>query len=400
MERIPRPLRKLFLLVKEAFSEWKDDNASRLAAALSYHTAFSLAPLLVVILAIAGVFWGAEAVHSQFLGEIRNLIGEDGAQFVADLLSSASQGDKDVVAMIIGTSLLLLGATGVFGNLHEALNAIWDVPKEQVATGVGALARGRMLSFGMLLTVGFLLLVSLVISTGVSAMDEFVRGLLPSFQFVTEAINFVVSFGLTTVLFALIYKFLPDAEIEWPDVWIGAAITAVLFSVGKFVIGLYLGNSGLTSTYGAAASFAIILVWIYYSAQIFFFGAELTQVYANRYGSRIGFAAAPAAEAEQADSDPLEAADATSQAGATVNNGWVMPAASDRLEESARPGVQEELLIAHYDDPSPVQPAPEDSTVVRKWIGVGGVLMAAGFIVSRWLSHRGKQTSQDQATQS
>ena len=158
MARILTPLRKLFLLVKEVFAEWKDDNASRLAAALSYHTAFSLAPLLVVILAIAGVFWGAETVHSQMMGEISNLIGPEGAQFIADLLASASQGDKDVVAMIIGAVLLLVGATGVFGNLREALNVIWDVPKDRVATGVSALARGRMLSFGMLLTVGFLLL--------------------------------------------------------------------------------------------------------------------------------------------------------------------------------------------------------------------------------------------------
>lgn len=185
LAKLPAPLRKIILLLKEALAEWREDNASRLAAALSYHTAFSLAPLLVIVLAIAGLFWGAEAVHSQFLAEMRSLIGQDGANFVADMLASASQGDRDIVAMVIGTVTLLLGATGAFIHLHEALNAIWDVPKEKVDSGLSALARGRMISFGMLLTVGFLLLVSLVVSAAVAAMDEFLQGVLPSFQFLT-----------------------------------------------------------------------------------------------------------------------------------------------------------------------------------------------------------------------
>ncbi len=289
LAKLSKPLYQMVILIKQTVREWQNDDVSRLAAALAYHTAFSMTPLLVIVFAIAGAFWGTEAVQGYFLSETEHLIGEEGAELIKGMVANASRGNNDTIAMIIGTATLLLGATGVFTHLRTALNTIWGVPKTSVPTGIGALACSKILSFGLLLTVGFLLLVSLIISAGIAAMDQFVRGLFPSIQLLLSVVNFVVSTGLITVLFALLYKWLPDAKVEWPDVWIGAALTAILFSIGKFVIGLYLGNSGIASTYGAAASFAIILVWIYYSAQIFFFGAELIQVYANRYGSRIGF---------------------------------------------------------------------------------------------------------------
>ena len=404
LAKLPAPLRKIVLLLKEAVAEWREDNASRLAAALSYHTAFSLAPLLVIVLAVAGLFWGAEAVHSQFLAEMRGLIGQDGADFVAEMLASASQGDKDILAMVIGTATLLLGATGAFNHLHEALNAIWDVPEEKVATGLSALARGRMISFGMLLTVGFLLLVSLVVSAAVAAMDEFLLGVLPSFQFLAQVISFVLSYGLITVLFAVIYKWLPDARIGWRDVWVGAVITAVLFSVGKFLIGLYLGNSSLTSTYGAAASFAIILVWIYYSAQIFFFGAELTQVYANRYGSRIAFA--PDASDQQPDRETAKppAANAPAQADdAPFHHKERAGAAALQSNEQVHqlPAFSQARVTSRPDHESPVQLSaagqqspPAETAPLPRWVGLGGLLAVVGLTIGLWLRQPKQQDYQ------
>lgn len=289
LDTLPNPWRHIGLLIRQAAIEWQKDDAARLAAALAYHTAFSLAPLLVIVFAIAGAFWDTEAVHGYFLAETTKLIGPEGAELIRGMVASAGTGNNDIIAMVIGSATLLLGATGAFNHLHGALNIIWDVPKKSIPTGISGLARSRALSFGLLLTVGFLLLVSLIVSAAISAMDQFTRGIFPSIQLLLTIINFVISTGLITVLFALLYKWLPDADVDWPDVWAGAGMTALLFSIGKFAIGLYLGNSSIASTYGAAASFAVILVWIYYSAQIFFFGAELTQVYANRYGSRIGF---------------------------------------------------------------------------------------------------------------
>ena len=298
LARLPKPLRQIAMLVRQTVKEWQDDDASSLAAALAYHTAFTLAPLLIIVFAIAGAFWSTEVVQGYFLTETEMLIGKDGTELIRAMVASAGSGNNDTIAMIIGSATLLFGATSAFTHLRTALNIIWDVPKEHIPTGISALARSRVLSFGLLLTVGFLLLVSLLISAGISAIDEFVHGFFPSAQFLLQGTNVVISFALITVFFALLYKFLPDAQVKWRDVWIGAAITAFLFTIGKTLIGIYLGNSSITSTYGAAASFAIILAWIYYSTQIFFFGAELTQVYANRFGSRIGFATDNKAESQ------------------------------------------------------------------------------------------------------
>jgi membrane protein len=261
-----------------------------LAAALAYYTTFSLAPLLVLIIAIAGLVGGREAVQNQAMAQIQDLIGKDGRDFVEEMILSASQESTGIVATIIGTITLLFGALGVFGELQNALNTIWEVrplPARGFVQGLKRFVFGRLLSFTMVLAIGFLLLVSLVISAGLSALGEYFGEAGRVNEILLQLLNFILSFGVIMLLFALMFKFLPDARIAWRDVWLGAAVTSVLFNLGKFGIGYYLGRSEISNAFGGAGSLAILLIWIYYSAQILFFGAEFTQVYANRYGSRI-----------------------------------------------------------------------------------------------------------------
>ena len=277
-------------LIKLTYQGWKEDKASRLSAALAYYTIFSLAPLLVIVIAITGLFWEAGAVQSQVLNQIEGLVGAEGRTFVANLLESASNPAKGVAATIIGIITLLFGALGVFNELHNALNTIWEVKEEETKSFLESIKKvifSRLLSFTMILAIGFVLLVSLVVSAGLSAAQETVGNPIPVSEILLQSVNLIISIGVITVLFALIFKFLPDAEIAWRDVWLGAFVTAGLFSLGKFLIGLYLGNSAVASSFGAAGSLVLLLLWIYYSAQILFFGAEFTQVYANNYGSKI-----------------------------------------------------------------------------------------------------------------
>jgi membrane protein len=278
-----------FGLLKETFQEWKDDEALELGAALAYYTLFSLAPLLLIIIAIAGLVWGREAVQGQIVQQIQGLVGRQGAEAVQTMVANAGrQGEKTgLLATVIAVATILFGATGVFAQLQSALNHIWDVEPKPGA-GVRGLLKTRVLSFGMVLAVGFLLLVSLVVSTALAAVGTYMGSLLPGgAEVLVRILNFAVSFAVITLLFAVIYRYLPDVKIAWRDVWIGAAVTSLLFTLGKSLIGLYLGNSSVASSFGAAGSVIALLVWIYYSAQILFFGAEFTQVYATRYGSRI-----------------------------------------------------------------------------------------------------------------
>src|SRR5215213_8149908 len=277
-------------ILKLSYLDWKEDKASRLSAALAYYTIFSLAPLLIIVIAVTGLFWQHQAVQEQVMGQIQGLVGAQGAQFVSNLLTSASNPARGITATIIGIITLVFGALGVFNELHNSLNTIWNVKEEETKgffQSVKKIILDRLLSFTMVLGIGFLLLVSLVISAGLSAAQTTIGNAIPLSEVVLQIINLVISIGVITVLFALIYKFLPDAEIAWRDVWLGALVTAVFFSLGKFLIGLYLGNSAVASSFGAAGSLVLLLVWIYYSAQILFFGAEFTQVYANNYGSKI-----------------------------------------------------------------------------------------------------------------
>jgi membrane protein len=276
-----------FRLLKNTVTEWSADNVPLLAAALAYYTVFSLAPLLVIAIAIAGAIFGEEAARGEIITQIQGLVGTQGAEAIQTMLQNANKPESGgAIATTISIIILLFGASGVFGQLQTALNTIWEV-KPKPGQGVGSFLQARFLSFAMVLVMGFLLLVSLVLSAILAGVSGFFGNLLPGFFIVAKLLNFVISFGIVTLLFASIYKFLPDVDVRWKDLWIGAVVTALLFNIGKSLIGLYLGNSSVSSTYGAAGSIIVILVWVFYSAQILLFGAEFTQVYAKYRGTPI-----------------------------------------------------------------------------------------------------------------
>ncbi len=278
--------RVIFRLLKETFSEWQKDKASQLAAALAYYTVFSLTPLIVIAIAIAGSIFGEKAARGEIIGQMQELIGTSGAEVIETILNNANQPELKSFASLISVGILLVGASGVFVQLQEALNQVWNV-KTRPKGGILELVRKRLLSFSMVLIIGFLLLVSLVVSATLSTLGTMGSELLPGLDFLWHFLDFVLSFGMTALLFALLYKFVPDASITWRDVWTGATITALLFMLGKWLLGMYLGRESLSSAYGAAGSLVIFLAWVYYSAQILLFGAEFTQVYARKYGSKI-----------------------------------------------------------------------------------------------------------------
>lgn len=277
---------KVRFLLTETFKEWQEDKASRLAAALSYYTIFSLPPLLVLALAIAGQVFDRQAAQERLVSQARQLVGENGAEGIGMVLDNASDPESGLIAGIISIVTLFLGASGAFGQLQDAMNTIWEV-QPKPGRGILGTVKDRFFSFTMVLTVGFLLLVSLLLSTALAALGEFVSGLAPGAVLLAQVVNFVITFGVTAALFAMIFKVIPDVKIKWRDVWYGALVTAALFAIGRWAIGLYLGQSATASTYGAAGSMIVLLVWVYYAAQIVFLGAEFTQVYANKYGSRI-----------------------------------------------------------------------------------------------------------------
>lgn len=276
----------LFLL-RQTAREWSEDDAPMLGAALAYYTAFSLAPLLVIATALAGLFLGPEAAQGRIFEQLRGLVGDQGGLAMQEFVKSAAARPMDgVVSAVIGVGALLLGASGVFGQIQASLNRIWGVAPRP-GQAIRALLKSRLLSFGFILVVGFLLLVSLMLSAAISFYAQWVSGMAPGLHFVTRVLDVLISLTLTTTLFALIFKFLPDVRIAWRDVWVGSVLTAVLFSVGKLALGIYLGVSGVGSSFGAAGSLVVVLLWVYYSAQILFFGAEFTQVWANRYGTKL-----------------------------------------------------------------------------------------------------------------
>ena len=282
---LSRTATNLWTVVKQTFTDWIDDDVPTHAASLAYYTIFSIAPTLIIAVAVAGSIFGAEAARGEIQHQIQGLVGESGAKVIEDMMASAAKPGAGLVASLIGIVILTFGATGVFSALQTALNHIWGVEPKKT-NGVVAFLRTRILSFGMVLGVGFLLLTSLVVSAGISALGAWLHS--GQFERVWQTANFLVSFGVVTMLFAMIYKVLPDIKIAWRDVWLGAAVTAVLFNIGKFLIGLYIGKSSVASSYGAAGSFAVLLVWVYYSAMVLFIGAEFTQVYATTFGSLRG----------------------------------------------------------------------------------------------------------------
>ncbi len=276
---------RFYSLAKKSVSAWIDDYAPSMGAAISYYTVFSIAPLLLIVIAVAGFVWGREAVQGEIVGQLTGLIGEEGAKGIQALVESANKPAKGLVATVISVVVLLVGATTVFAELQSALDRVWDVPPAKKASGIWGTLRARLLSLGFILGLGFLLLVSLVISAGVAAFGGWANGLLPGWEILLQVINTIVSLGLATLLFAMIFKLMPQASVGWRDVWVGAVVTALLFEVGKALIGLYIGKSSVTSSFAAAGSLVVLLLWVYFSAQIFLLGAEFTWVYAHEHGS-------------------------------------------------------------------------------------------------------------------
>jgi membrane protein len=280
-------MRETLALLKKAAWDWMEDQASTLGAALAFYTAFSLAPLLTITISIAGLVFGQEAAQGQIFAQLRSLIGAASAEAVQEVVQNANaKPATGVLTTIVGFVTLLFGASGVFGQLQISLNAIWGV-EPKPGRGLLGIVQDRILSFGFILVVGFLLLVSLILTAAIAFVGEWFGGKFPAIETLVQIVNSILSLVVIALLFAMIFKFMPDAKIAWRDVWIGAFITAGPFTVGKLALGLYLGKSGIESSYGAAGSLIVLLLWVYYSSQIVFFGAEFTRVYANRFGSRI-----------------------------------------------------------------------------------------------------------------
>lgn len=275
-------MRTVWVLLKDTYQQWSKDGASRLAAALAYYAAVSIAPLLVLIIAIVGLVFGAEAAQRELVGQVTNFMGRDGAEFIKLVVENADQPTVGGIASLLSLGVLLWGSTNVFSQLQESLNIIWNV-RVNAENGIINLIRKRVLSFGMVVVIGFLLLISLVLSTVLATLAGSFGDSLPGPALLWGIVNWLISFLMTTFLFAMVYKYLPDVHVAWKDVWVGATVTALLFTVGKSLLGIYLGNQ--TSSYGIAGSVVLFLLWVYYSAQILFFGAEFTQVYATRHGA-------------------------------------------------------------------------------------------------------------------
>jgi membrane protein len=278
---------QLLTLLRKSAAAWNDDDCSSMGAAVAFYTLFSIAPLLVIVIGVGSLIFGRHAAQGQILGQVRALTGDAGAHAVEDLLSSANSPATSALAAVLGTVLLLFGATAVFTEVHGNFNRIWRSPSLPKASGIWHLIRTRILSFGMILGIGSLLLVSLVVSAALAAARDWWWIRFLRWPVAGQAAGIIASLATYTLAFAMIYKLLPRARIDWRDVWIGATVTAVLFEIGKVLIGLYVAFS-VTAVFGTAGSLVVLLVWLYYSAQVFLLGAEFTKVYAYRRGSRAG----------------------------------------------------------------------------------------------------------------
>lgn len=286
-------------LLKKTFKAWNERDPFRQSAIIAYYAIFSLPALLAIVVAVAGFIFGREAVTGQLSSQIGDIMGKSTAKQIEEMIANASIGSKSVWATIIAVITLLLGATGVFVQLQKTLNLIWEVKPAPKKKAFLRLLRTRLLSFGMILSIGFLLIISLVITSLIAMFGNWLQVQLPELAvFILQLVNFIISFGIISLLFALIYKYLPDAKIHWQEVWWGAILTAALFSLGKLALGIYFAKANPTSTYGAAGSVVLIMLWISYSCMIFFFGAEFTREYATREGKSI-------TPSEEAVKDPL-----------------------------------------------------------------------------------------------
>ncbi|HUS36393.1 MAG TPA: YihY/virulence factor BrkB family protein [Verrucomicrobiae bacterium] len=280
-------MKKWFGLFKTAAKDFSADGAPHLGASVAYYTIFSLSPLLIIVLAIASFFMGAENnARDQIVSQIGGIVGPKGAEAISSMVNQPGAQKSGIIATVIAIVTLLLGSTAVFMELQAALNTIWDV-KQKPGGGIWNFIKHRLLSFAAVLSIGFLLLVSLVLTAAISSFGQKLGSMMPGFEAMSQLLNFVASFGLVMLLFAFMYKFMPDVQIPWKVVWVGAAFTALLFAVGKFGLGMYLGKKSGDDAYGAASSLVLLLLWVYYSAQILFFGAEVTQAYAKMRGIKV-----------------------------------------------------------------------------------------------------------------
>lgn len=284
--------RAVYELLRDTVNSWLDDYAPSMGAALAYYTVFSIAPLLLIVISVAGVVFGPDAARGEVVAQLQGLLGPDGAKTIETMLLAVSKPAASALTAVLGVFVLLVGATTVFAELQSALDRIWRVPERRKTSGILELLRARLLSFGMILGIGFLLVVSLLLSAAISALGRLWGPLFGAEEAIGHVLDTVVSLVLVTLVFAMIYKIMPRAKVRWPDVWLGAAVTSLLFTLGKFLIGLYIGKSGIANGYGAAGSLVVLLLWVYYSAQIFLLGAEFTWHYARRFGSRRDEAAA------------------------------------------------------------------------------------------------------------
>jgi membrane protein len=279
-------MKSVWDMLKETFADYIEDNALSRGAAIAYYTVLSIGPLLVICIAIAGLVFGQDAAQGAIVGQLKGLMGDQAAQLIQTAIKSAANRKSGILATVIGLATLLITATGVFSELQSTLNFIW---KAKSPSGVKGMLKARAASLGLVATLGFLLIVSLVISAALHALGEYVNGIIPGVATLLQIVNTVVSFLIVSALFAAVYKILPDRRLNWRDVAVGAISTAFLFTIGKTLIGLYIGSSSMASSYGAASALVIILVWIYYSAQIFLLGAEFTKVWAAHHGSQAAF---------------------------------------------------------------------------------------------------------------
>ena len=275
-----------WVIARAAVNGWIDDRASSIGAALAYYTFFSMAPLLLIVISVAGLLLGRDAAQGQLMDELGGLLGPQAAASILALVASASEPAESWGGTLLGIGVMLVGATTVFAELQDALDKIWQAPERPPGAGIWALLRARVLSFGLILGLAFLLMVSLVMGAAITAMGRWWSSTLGDWVWMAQTLNLVLGFAITAAIFAMIYKLMPRARVEWKDVGVGAVVTALLFSVGKALISLYLGASGIASAYGAAGSLVLVLLWVYYSAQVFLLGAEFTWVYANARGSR------------------------------------------------------------------------------------------------------------------
>lgn len=361
-------------LCRTSVVAWSDDYAPSMGAAISYYTIFSMAPLLVIVIAIAGALFGREAAQGQIVAQISGLVGQDGATAVEGLLRSANEPQRGLIAGSISVVVLLIGATSVFAELQSALDRIWHVPEKEKPSGVWAVLRARILSFGLILGLAFLLIVSLVVSAMLAVFDTWFGSLLPGWEVILQGINELFSIGIFTLLFAMIFKLMPTVPIAWKDVATGAFVTALLFELGKLLIGLYLGKSGFQQSFAAAGSLVVLVAWVYYASQIFLLGAEFTKAYADRHGSRSARRAADATRSSADSAGPTKAS-----AGAAPPP--PMPDYSG-LGQTARMQVEVDRRV--------------DSAAQQliKRLVVLGVLVTANAVAARWTKRKEKSRRQ------